>query len=414
MITIGSLYAGIGGLDLACEWGVGGCTVWQLDQVGADVRRRHWPDALQIEADVATVDPLDLPLVDVLCAGFACQDLSVAGAGAARGDLHAGTRTGPTWRGVVRFVEAIHPEIVVLENVPVVLHLRAQIEREILGYGWTWVRCGAWDAGAPHIRRRAFAVGIRGDRGSSVINAPTDGRWPVESGRTCGTPRASTGHTAHYYPNDRGRVEVQISVRTWATPNAGDFKGGPGDGCQARGGHQASMAEQIRTWPALTNRGNDNRQGLSLTSAGGLGTAVRPWATPAARDHKTGDLSGQFGTPSLSQMCSEYPRGAWGSRLNPAWVEILMGYPEGWALPDGPQLDVSPSPRWPRGRYPKGWDRSIYWPGYEWEPPRTLPDGPPVRGRPSRIRALGNAVVPQQGALALACALAPRQIGLFG
>ena len=37
---------------------------------------------------------------------------------------------------------------------------------------------------------------------------------------------------------------------------------------------------------------------------------------------------------------------------------------------------------------------------HDWEPPRLL-TGKPVRGRPARIRALGNAVVPQQALAAL-------------
>ena len=48
-MRIGSLFSGIGGLDRACEWALDGTTSWQLDLVGADVRRRHWPDALQVD-----------------------------------------------------------------------------------------------------------------------------------------------------------------------------------------------------------------------------------------------------------------------------------------------------------------------------------------------------------------------------
>ena len=39
-------------------------------------------------------------------------------------------------------------------------------------------------------------------------------------------------------------------------------------------------------------------------------------------------------------------------------------------------------------------------PQHEWEPPRTVA-GPPRRGRPTRLRQLGNAVVPRQAAVAL-------------
>ena len=87
-----------------------------------------------------------------------------------------------------------------------------------------------------------------------------------------------------------------------------------------------------------------------------------------------------------------------------------MGLPQGWTLPEGPSQAeearaLLDAPRWPRGRYPATWDRSVPWPGYAWEPSRTLPDGPPAPGRPGRIRACGNAVCPAQALLALRVAL---------
>ena len=77
-MRVGSLFAGIGGLDWAAEQAFGARTAWQLDLTGEQVRTRHFPGAQQIVADVAKVDPLSLPPIDVLCGGFACQDLSAA------------------------------------------------------------------------------------------------------------------------------------------------------------------------------------------------------------------------------------------------------------------------------------------------------------------------------------------------
>jgi hypothetical protein len=134
-----------------------------------------------------------------------------------------------------------------------------------------------------------------------------------------------------------------------------------------------------------------------------LAQQVALWPTPAARDYKVGSGLDRVLTPPLSEAAA--PTGGRGRRLNPDWVETLMGYPVGWTETTGPRLEAEQSPRWPRGRYPAGWDRTQHWPGYEWEPSRTVPDGPPVPGRPARLRALGNAVVPQQGALAIKAAL---------
>lgn len=317
-MILGSLYSGIGGLDVACEWAFSARTAWQLDLVGADVRRRHWPDALQVEADIATVDPLDLPRVDILCGGFACQDLSCAGLQAG---LIDGERTGPTYRHLVRFATALQPDLVVMENVPALLsRWRVHLEHDWgrLGYGLTWVPCMALDAGAPHRRRRVFVVAERGAVGRGVVEVDTGGRWdPVES------------------------------ERVWATPTVLDSKVG--------------RKPYVHT-----------RNGRSL--------------------------------------CADLP----GKRLRPEWVEILQGFPQGWTDTEGPLQHVEQAPRWPRGRYPEDWDRTVPWPGYPWEPPRTLPDGPPARGRPARIRALGNAVVPAQASLALRAWSEPEQAQLFG
>lgn len=166
------MFAGCGGLDLAAEWALGGRSVWQLDQVLADVRRRHWPEALQVEADVRTVDPADLPAIDALVGGFPCTDLSTAGTGAGLD----GERSG-LYAEVVRFAEALRPGLVIMENVPALLGYRGRLEEDwsALGYGLTFVRARALDAGAPHRRRRVFVVARLDGHHAGVMDAPRDG-----------------------------------------------------------------------------------------------------------------------------------------------------------------------------------------------------------------------------------------------
>ena len=391
---IGSLFSGIGGLDLACEWAGLGHTAWQLDLTGADVRRRHWPDALQVEADITTVDPFDLPAVDVLCGGFPCQDLSCAGSGAGLD----GSRSG-LYREVLRFADALKPRLVVIENVPGLLAYRERLEGDWrgLGYGLTWVRARALDAGAPHLRARVFVVATRGGWGGGVVDAPRDGAWS-------------------------GGVEREWStqVRAWATYTASEAVGRRTS--LARRDDPDMLTEQARPWPTATsgdakasgNRSaptNDAHDGTSLTDAVRADRHVaggRPWASPTCADARSGWTQEDADRAERRNLLGDQTGG---KRLNPRWVEHLMGYPEGWTLPEGERLEADPSPRWPRGRYPEGWDRSQHWPGYEWEPARTLPDGPPAKGRPAQLRALGNAVVPQEGKLAIRTALGARGLG---
>ena len=388
-MILGSLYAGVGGLDVAAERALGARTAWQLDQVGAAVRRRHWPDALQVEADVQTVDPLALPRTDVLVGGFACQDLSCAGRGAG---LIDGERTGLTYREMVRFVVALQPEMVIMENVPALLSAwRVHLENDFgrMGYGLTWAPCRAVDVGAPHRRARVFVVAVRGAVGRGVVEVPTAGRWtPERDEQTWVTPTTRDYHSAgglQHTLGGRTLNDEAAQVRPWPTPTEGDAKASgsrclPGSGAVAG----TSLTDAIR--PDRTTRDD-----------------VRSWATLAARNYRVGSGLNR-GEPPLSEQAA--PTGGLGRRLSPAWTEILQGYPEGWTDTEGPRLECDPSPRWPRGRYPESWDRSVLWPGYDWEPPRTLPDGPQAKGRPARIRALGNAVVPQQGEMAIRAALA--------
>jgi DNA (cytosine-5)-methyltransferase 1 len=422
---IGSMFAGLGGLDLACEWEIGGTTAWQLDLVGADIRRRHFPDALQVEADVRTVDPLDLPPIDVLCGGFPCTDLSAAGQRAGLDGEKSGL-----YSEVLRFARVLRPEYVVIENVPGLLQYRERLETDwdALGYGLTWVKARALDAGAPHRRSRVFVVARHGGPMVGVMDAPRDGEWTgEEQARPWGTPRVGNSGVGGERADDRGRLEDQAlvhGVRPWANPSASDASGSrmPAGGCSDTGLRpdgrktQIGLNSQVRPWPTTT--ASDHKatgaEGYSTASGRHSGTtltdAVRPWPTVLVADATGVKSHGGRGNPSLGNECRQF-----GKRLNPDWTEVLMGLPQGWTEPTGPCLTAERAPLWPRGRYPETWDRSVLWPGFDWEPLRTIPDGAPVRGRPARIRACGNAVCPQQGALAIRAGLdGPRQTSLLG
>jgi hypothetical protein len=83
-------------------------------------------------------------------------------------------------------------------------------------------------------------------------------------------------------------------------------------------------------WPTPTVCGNYNRKGLSKTSGDGLATAVSKWPTPTARIWKGGGRKmirddGKSREDMLDWLVEQN-----GGRLNPTWVEWLMGWPLGW------------------------------------------------------------------------------------
>jgi hypothetical protein len=355
VVSVGSLFSGVGGLDIAVDAVTGGRTVWQVEREPAARRvlARHWPDADRSCVDVR--EARGMPPVDVVCGGFPCQDLSVAGS---RKGL-SGARSGLFFE-FARVVVELQPSLVVLENVPGVAQYRDTIEEALPGYGCRWVRWSATTAGAPHLRRRVLVVATRG--GPSL-------------------PDVDLTVTAKGWAD-----------RLWPTPTAMN----PNEG------------ETLASWAArrdgLVARGIGLLSPPLAVAVRGCGVPDRLWPTPLRADAEAVKRhgGGERGGLSLTAAACES-----GHRLRPEWVEALMGWPMGWTHADGPSLRheadaLLSSPRWPRGRPPA--DHAGPWPGYEWEPPRTE-TGPPVPGRPARLRGCGNGVVPQAAALALRAAL---------
>jgi DNA (cytosine-5)-methyltransferase 1 len=290
VLKIGSLFSGIGGLDLAVEAATGGETVWQVESVAycRSVLARHWPDAECFD-DVRGLS--GLPAIDVLCGGFPCQDLSDVSPKRAGLD---GERSGLFFE-MVRIAAETRPATIIIENVPPLLKWRGVVEScfAAIGYGCRWTQLYASNAGAPHWRRRVFIVA---------------------------TPSSGFDLVAPMLDLDRTRRTV------WPTPLAAEAK------------HASS--------------GGGRRGGRSLGIAAG--------------------------------------QTAGSGRLTPEWVAQLMGFVDGWIEPDGAPLSGF-ADRWPAGPDAEQ---------FAWEAPRLM-SGAAVPGRPARLKALGNAVVPQQALLAL-------------
>lgn len=158
-MRIGSLFSGIGGLELGLEWAGVGHTVWQVEQnpYCLDVLARHWPEAERY-TDVRTVGAANLGSVDLICGGFPCQDVSAAGKGAGL----AGARSG-LWFEYRRIVAELRPRWVVVENVASgakrwVDQVCASLGE--FGYSTLPIPLEASDLGAPHARARIFIVGV--------------------------------------------------------------------------------------------------------------------------------------------------------------------------------------------------------------------------------------------------------------
>jgi hypothetical protein len=132
---------------------------------------------------------------------------------------------------------------------------------------------------------------------------------------------------------------IQDQVRMWRTPDASITSGGAANAEDRKAqGHAIGLHDQVNTpsmWPTCHGFSKDGKS--NGPSGNELGRAVNRslWPTPKSQDWKDGTSPGAYNRPAESDLGKVVgPTKASGS-LNPAWVEWLMGYPDGWtALED--------------------------------------------------------------------------------
>jgi DNA (cytosine-5)-methyltransferase 1 len=153
--TVGSLFSGIGGLDLGLER-AGMKVIWQseIDPYASRVLAKHWPDVPNL-GNVKEIDWDAVERPDLICGGYPCQPFSLAGA--RRGtddDRHL-------WPYFAESLRVLRPEWALLENVPGHLSLGfgdVQADLAELRYDTEWECIPAAAVGAPHLRWRIFVV----------------------------------------------------------------------------------------------------------------------------------------------------------------------------------------------------------------------------------------------------------------
>lgn len=158
-MTVGSLFSGIGGLDLGFER-AGFEIKWMCEKEDypRKVLAKHWPN-VPIYEDVREIT--NAPSVDVLVGGFPCQDNSTAFTKQGRIGI-AGAKSG-LWLEFARIIREVRPAYVVVENVEGLLHrargfgiVLGDLAR--LGYDAEWDVLPASASGAPHQRARLWLV----------------------------------------------------------------------------------------------------------------------------------------------------------------------------------------------------------------------------------------------------------------
>lgn len=259
MTTIGSLFTGYGGLDMAVRMALDPAArvAWTSDvELGpcrlAEVR---WPGVPNL-GDITQVDWSEVEPVDIICGGSPCQDLSLAGR---RAGMASGTRSG-LWESMFEAIKTLHPRLVVWENVRGALTSGSfslvEFEQGLLGeradgsslraagrvvgdlasigYDAQWRVARASDVGAPHQRERIFLTGH-----------PAGKPWQLRR-------LAAAGEA----PGGRALSKSRRSSSTWCpvpTSAASDHKAG----CHQEGtGMSLSQAVQMLQTPVAQPSGN--------------------------------------------------------------------------------------------------------------------------------------------------------------
>jgi DNA (cytosine-5)-methyltransferase 1 len=245
-VRVGSLFSGIGGIDLGLER-AGMTVIWQseIEPYACRVLAKHWPDVPNL-GDVKRIDWSTVERPDLICGGYPCQPFSVAGQRGGAGDPR---HLWPDYRDALR---VLRPRWAVLENVPGHLSLgfgRVLGDLADLGYDCEWDCISAAAVGAPHLRFRVFVVAHTDDPGcleqrstgpapAALAAAERGGDVPDAGGEVVWQqPDSDAGRHGAPVARDDGEPgpvadAEELPVGTGLRPSepGGQRRGRPGDG----------------------------------------------------------------------------------------------------------------------------------------------------------------------------------------
>ena len=207
-LTVGSLFSGIGGLDLGLKRA--GMTVkWQseIDPYACRVLKKHWPHVPNL-GNIKEINWKEVEKVDVIAGGYPCQPFSVIGERRGKEDPRH------LWPYFADAIRTIRPRFAMLENVSG--HLSMGFG-DVLGdlaemrYDTRWDCIPAASVGAPHLRDRVFVIATRREM------ADTD----ESHDRTRQLVLHSRGQETGFYGSDLGAIRGGYGqVQSWPRPRA--------------------------------------------------------------------------------------------------------------------------------------------------------------------------------------------------
>ena len=163
-MNVGSLFSGIGGIDLAfiqagheIAWAI------EIDRDACKTYHHNFPETKLINNDIKKVNPNELERIDILTAGFPCQSFSVCGKQKGFND-----NRGNLFFEIMRFADVLNPQIIFLENVAnLTEHDNGRtfniIHNELSSrdYYIRYLVADACDYGVPQHRTRTYILAFR-------------------------------------------------------------------------------------------------------------------------------------------------------------------------------------------------------------------------------------------------------------
>jgi len=300
-----SLFAGVGGFDLGFER-LGWECIGQVEKDGKcnEVLAKNWPNVPRHNDVTTAIDWMkDAGLqgsVDVVCGGFPCQDVSVAGK---RAGL-AGERTGLFWDALA-FAKAAQAKWIVLENVPGLLSSNQGRDFGVVitaladaGYGHVeWRVLDSQFFGVPQRRRRVFIVASsEPPRAGEILTEHYSSKWYHSASRTT-------------------KQEASDRTRSGPTPYVKVIRSGKRD---AEGNLPPEVWAERDVSPTLNafDNGSESRATvIAFSHTQGLDAQPSEVATPTLR-------TGGAGMAALTDGVVR--------RLTPIECERLQGFPDRW------------------------------------------------------------------------------------
>lgn len=341
----------------------------EIDPAPSKVLAHRFPDVPNL-GDVAAIDWSAVPPVDILCGGFPCQDVSVAGR---RAGITEGSRSG-LWSVFDQAIAALNPKLVIVENVRGLLSAKASRNLDLvadegdvddavilravgavlgdladLGFDAEWGVLPASAVGAPHRRDRVFIVARPAD-------AARDG-WLEGWSESAGVEGGSHAALGGVSPADAEGHGLQAQRLAGGDAASGSGpRGDLGVAADARGDGLEGDAQRHGepTEPRLeTSLGDDaarcavpapDARSLGLDGWGAAPEQTREAHAPVDRRGPVdwgqyADAVHRWEALTRPAPAPTEPNRFGNPRLTAEFASWMMGWPDGWVT--DPELGLS-------------------------------------------------------------------------